>query len=325
MHRVKAHIGRALIAAAVLVAAVPATAQGWPQKQTVKLVVPASAGGSLDLLTRPLAQRLGEVLGQQVIVENRGGAGGMVGADAVAKAAPDGYTFLMGAVHHAILPGVYRKVPYDSARDLAGVALIATVPNVVVVNPQLPARTLAEFVAWAKANPGQANFGTGGAGTLHHLTGEVFKARTGVAMQAVHYKGSGPAMTDLMAGQIQIMFETMPSALVHIRSRKLWPLAVTSAARAPQLPDVPTLRELGYPVEATTWYGVFAPAATPAPIVAAMHRALEDALGRDDVRATWTSAGADAPRLSTAEFQRFWLAEIERWTETARANGVALD
>jgi tripartite-type tricarboxylate transporter receptor subunit TctC len=318
----------AACAGALFTLALPGTvgAQAWPQKQPVRLVVPASAGGSLDLLTRPLAQKLTASLAQQVIVENRGGAGGMVGAEAVAKSAPDGYTFLMGAVHHAILPGVYRKVPYDSERDLAAVSLIATVPNVAVLAPTVPAATLAEFVAWAKANPRAANFGTGGAGTLHHLTGEIFKARAGVPMQAVHYKGSGPAITDLVAGQIQIMFETMPSALNQIRAGKLRPVAVTGARRAPQLPDVPTMAEAGFgPLEVTTWYGIFAPGGTPPEVVAAMSRAVGDALRSEEVRTVWQSAGAEGGDLSPAEFQRFWAAEIRRWTETARANGITLD
>lgn len=315
-------------AAALALLALPAAvaAQAWPQKQPVRLLVPASAGGSLDLLTRPLAQKLTALLGQQVIVENRGGAGGMVGADAVAKSPVDGYTFLMGAVHHAILPGVYRKVPYDSERDLAGVSLIATVPNVAVVSPAVPAASLAELVAWAKANPKAANFGTGGAGTLHHLTGEIFKARAGVPMQAVHYKGSGPAITDLVAGQIQFMFETMPSALNQIRAGKLKPVAVTSGRRAPQLPDVPTMAEAGFgPLEVTTWYGIFAPGGTPADIVAAMNRAVGEALRSDELRTVWQAAGAEAGDLSPADFQRFWAAEIRRWTEIARANAITLD
>lgn len=309
--------------------AVIGTAQAqapWPKAQAVRLVVPASAGGSLDALTRPLAVRLGEALGQTVVVENRGGAGGVLGADLVAKAPADGYTFLMGAVHHAIAPAVYPRMPYDSTRDLVAVAHIGTVPNMVVVNNQVPARTLAEFVAWAKANPGKANYATGGAGTMHHLSTEMFKSRAGIFVVPIHYRGSGPAITDLIANTVQVMFETLPAAAVQVRAGRLRALAVTSPQRSPAFPDVPTVAESGYPgFEASTWYGVMAPAGTPREVVRAMNEALTKALLREDIVATWNSLGVQATPMPPERFAAFWSSELKRWGEIARANRVTLE
>jgi tripartite-type tricarboxylate transporter receptor subunit TctC len=307
-------------------AAAGAQPSAWPGKQPIRLLVPASPGGSLDALTRPLAARLGEVLGQTVVVENRGGAGGVLGADLVAKAPADGYTFLMGAIHHAIAPGVYPKMPYDSARDLQGVAHIGTVPNMVIVNDQVPAKTLAEFVAWAKRNPGKANYATGGAGTLHHLSTEMFKNQAGIFVVPIHYRGSGPAVIDLIANNVQLMFETLPSAAVQVRAGKLKALAVTSLQRSPAFPQVPTIAESGYPgFEATTWYGVMAPAKTPPEVVKLMNEAVNKALRRDDIVAAWRSLGVEATPMPADRFQAFWLGEIKRWGDTARANRVSLE
>jgi tripartite-type tricarboxylate transporter receptor subunit TctC len=319
-----------LKAAAVLLTLAAATTTPaqtpWPKAQPIRLVVPASPGGSLDALTRPLAVQLGQLLGQTVVVENRGGAGGVLGADLVAKAPADGYTFLMGAVHHAIAAGVYPKMPYDSAADLVGVAHIGTVPNMVVVNEQVPARTLAEFVAWAKANPGKANYATGGAGTLHHLSTEMFKARAGIFVVPIHYRGSGPAITDLIANSVQVMFETMPAAAVQVRAGKLRPLAVTSLQRSAAFPAVPTVAESGYPgFEATTWYGVMASAKTPPTTVRAMNEAVNAVLRNEAIAAAWRNLGVEATPMPPERMQAFWLGEIKRWGDIARANKVALE
>lgn len=301
-------------------------ASAWPARQAVRLLVPASAGGSLDALTRPLAARLGEVLGQAVVVENRGGAGGVLGADLVVKAPADGYTFLMGAVHHAIAPGVYPRMPYDSARDLVGVAHIGTVPNMVLVNDAVPARTLAEFVRWAQANPGRANYATGGAGTLHHLSTEMFKSRAGIFVVPIHYRGSAPAMTDLIGGSVQVMFETLPAAAVQVRAGKVRALAVTSLQRSPAFPDVPTVAESGFPgFEANTWYGVMAASRTPPEVVRAMNTAVNAALRREDIAAAWKTLGVEATPMPSDRFDTFWKAEIQRWGDIARANKLSLE
>lgn len=321
MHR------RTLIALAMAVSAAPALAQtAWPGKQPIRFIVPASAGGSLDALTRPLAVQLSTLLGQQVIVDNRSGAGGVLGADLAAKAAPDGYTFLLAATHHAIAPGVYPKLPYDSARDLVGVAHIGNVPNMVVVNEKMPAKTLGQFVDWAKANPDKVNYATGGAGTLIHVASEMFAAQAGITMVPVHYRGSAPGIVDLVSGNVQVMFETLPSAAVQVRGGKLRALAVTSSTRNAAFPDVPTVAESGFPgFDVTTWYGLLAPANTPPEAIKAMNAAVAAALRREDIRKTWKTLGVDSTPMSADAFQAFWLQEITRWTAVAKAQGVKVE
>lgn len=321
MHR------RTLIALAMAVSAAPALAQtAWPGRQPIRFIVPASAGGSLDALTRPLAVQLSTLLGQQVIVDNRSGAGGVLGADLAAKAAPDGYTFLLAATHHAIAPGVYPKLPYDSARDLVGVAHIGNVPNMVVVNEKMPAKTLGQFVDWAKANPDKVNYATGGAGTLIHVASEMFAAQAGITMVPVHYRGSAPGIVDLVSGNVQVMFETLPSAAVQVRGGKLRALAVTSSTRNAAFPDVPTVAESGFPgFDVTTWYGLLAPANTPPEAIKAMNAAVAAALRREDIRKTWKTLGVDSTPMSADAFQAFWLQEITRWTAVAKAQGVKVE
>src|SRR5437762_2296200 len=222
-----------------------ASAQGYPTRP-IRLVVPFPAGGTTDILAREVAQKLTEVLGQAVVVDNRPGAAGNIGSDLVAKSAPDGYTLLMGTVGtHAINPSLYSRMPYDHVKDFAPVILVAGVPNVMEVNPSVPAHTVAEFIAYAKANPGKINFASSGSGTSIHLAGELFKVMTGVQMTHIPYKGSAPALSDLMGGQVQVMFDNLPPSLPQIKAGKLRALAVTSAQRAPALPDVPTVAEAG--------------------------------------------------------------------------------
>jgi tripartite-type tricarboxylate transporter receptor subunit TctC len=322
-------IRRALLTMLAAAGAVPSSVRaqsGRLTKQPIRLVVPATAGGSLDALTRPLAVRVGEILGATMVVENRGGAGGVLGADLVAKAPADGYTFLMGAVHHAIAPGVYPKMPYDSEKDLIGVAHIGTVPNMVIVNDKVPARTLQEFVAWAKAHPQEANYATGGAGTMHHLSTEMFKVQANISMTPVHYRGSGPGIIDLVAGNVQVMFETLPSAAVQVRSGRVRALAVTSLKRNPLFPDVPTVAESGFPgFNAITWYGLLAAARTPPDLIKTMNEAVNSALQRDDIKAAWRTLGVEATPMSAATFETFWLAEIKRWGTIAKANNITLE
>lgn len=300
-----------------------AHATDWPGDRPVRLVVPASAGGSLDTLARPLAQAMSELSGGTFIVENRGGAAGMIGADNVVKSDPDGHSFLFGAVHHTILPVVY-KVPYDTATDLRPIGLFATVPNVVLVHKDAPYQTLQELIDYAKANPGKLNYGTGGKGGLHHLTTEAFKKATGTQMEGVHYKGSGPALNDLLGQQIQLMFETMPSALGQIRGGTLRALAVTSPERSFALPDVPTLAESGIPdLAVTTWYGFFAPAKLPDAIAQDMYDLMVKALATDKIQALWKDYGAITTGPGSDDFPAFVRSELQRWAEIAKEVGLS--
>jgi len=316
----------ALLATAALPLMQPAparaAAENWPGDRVVRLVVPASAGGSLDTLARPLAQAMSELSGGKFIVENRGGAAGMIGADQVAKAAPDGYTFLFGAVHHMILPAVY-KTPYNTETDLLPIGLFAIVPNVVIVRADAPYNTLQELIEAARQQPGALNYGTGGLGGLHHLSTEMFKQKAGIDMVPVHYKGSAPALSDLLSGQIQLMFETMPAALAQIRAGTLKALAVTSSERSPALPEVPTLQEAGIPdMAVTTWYGFFAPAGLPDAIAEKMRKLMQDALATERIRALWRDYGAVTRGEGSDDFRGFALAELRRWGEVARQVGL---
>lgn len=306
-------------AAAACVASFASHAQSWPTRP-VYLMVPASAGGSLDTLARPLAAKLSEMSGQQFIVENKGGAGGVIGADVVAKASPDGTRFLFGAVHHMIAPYVMPKMPYDTAKDLVPVTMVATVPNVVIVNASSNIRSMADLISESKKPGSHIAYGTGGMGTLHHLTTERFKQITGAMLDPVHYKGSGPALTDLMGNQIQVMFETMPSALGHISAGKFRALAVTSEARSPTLPGVPTLAEANVPgLAVTTWYGLFAPAGTSNEVRAKMAELVKRALATPELQATWKSFGAAPGGNTPAEFSEFVKSELARWGSVTKS------
>lgn len=309
-------------AAAACIASFAAHAQAWPSK-TVILMVPASAGGSLDTLARPLAAKLSELAGQQFIIENKGGAGGVIGADVVAKSAPDGTKFLFGAVHHMIAPHVMAKMPYDTAKDLLPVTMVATVPNVVIVNAGSNIKSIADLIHESKKPNSYLAYGTGGMGTLHHLTTERFKQITGAKLDSVHYKGSGPALTDLMGNQINVMFETMPSALSHISSGKFRALAVTSEARSPTLPNVPTLAEEKVPgLAVTTWYGLFAPAGTSDEIRTKMAALVARALATPELQATWKTFGAAPGGDSPAKFSEFVKSELTRWGAVTKSVGL---
>src|SRR5438552_13835540 len=258
---------RAALAALRTVCVSGASAQTYPTRP-IRLVVPFPAGGTTDILAREVGQRLSMTLGQPVVIDNRPGAAGNIGADLVAKSAPDGYTLLMGTVGtHAINASLYAKMPYDHVKDFAPIILVAGVPNVLVVNPSLPVNSVQELIAYAKANPGKLNFASSGPGTSIHLSGELFKVMAGVQMTHVPYKGSAPALQDLLGGQVQLMFDNLPPSLPHIKAGKLRALAVTSVARSPALPDVPTIAESGLPgFEASSWFGILVPAGTPSAI-----------------------------------------------------------
>ena len=316
------------IAALVLASTPPASAQtdAYPSKP-IRIVVPFPAGGTTDILARAVAQKITEAWGQSVVVDNRPGAGGNIGAELVAKSAPDGYTLLMGTVGtHAINTSLYAKMPFDHVKDFTPVVLVAGVPNVLVVHPSVPAKSVAELVAYAKANPGKLNFASSGSGTSIHLSGELFKTSAGVQMTHVPYKGSAPALTDLMGGQVQLMFDNLPSALPHIKAGKLRALAVTSTVRAPTLPDVPTIAESGFPgFEASSWFGLLAPAGTKPEVVAKLNAEVRKWLETPEAREKLASQGANAAGGTPEDFARHIAAETAKWARVVKESGAKVD
>ncbi|MFI4902669.1 MAG: tripartite tricarboxylate transporter substrate binding protein, partial [Burkholderiales bacterium] len=285
------------------------------------------AGGTTDLLARAVAQRFAEVFGQPFIVDNRPGAGGNLGAELVAHSAPDGYTLVMGTVGtHAINPSLYAKMPYDHVKDFAPVFLVAGVPNVLEVNPALPVHTVAELVAYAKAHPDALNFASSGSGTSIHLSGELFKVMAGVSMQHVPYKGSAPALQDLVGGQVQLMFDNLPSSLALIKAGKLRPIAVTSLTRAAALPDVPTIAESGYPgFEASSWFGLLAPAGTPDAIVTKLNAEGNRWLATPEAKEKLLAQGTIAAGGSPADFKQHIAAETAKWAKVVKQSGAKVD
>jgi tripartite-type tricarboxylate transporter receptor subunit TctC len=303
-----------------------ALAQAYPN-HAIRLVVPFPAGGTTDILARDVAKKLTETLGQAVVVDNRPGAGGNIGADIVAKSSPDGYTLLMGTVGtHAINPSLYAKMPYDHVKDFVPVVLVAGVPNVLVVNPSVPINSVADLIKLAKAKPGAINFASSGSGTSIHLSGELFKTMAGVDITHVPYKGSSPALTDLMGGQVQIMFDNLPSSLALIKSGKLRAIAVTSLKRAPALPDVPTIAESGLPgFEASSWFGILAPAGTPAPIVAKLNAEVNKYLQSPEGKEQLLAQGAEIAGGSPEKFVAHIRAETDKWAKVVKASGAKVD
>ncbi|HYF59540.1 MAG TPA: tripartite tricarboxylate transporter substrate binding protein [Burkholderiaceae bacterium] len=317
------------IVAALAVVPVAASAQGaagWPNKP-VRLVVPFPPGGGTDAFARPLSKVLGAQLGQPIVIDNRGGAGGTLGAEIAAKSPPDGYTWLVGAVHHTIAVSMYPKLGYDLQKDLVPVTVLSYVPNVVVVNPQrVPAKTYDEFFKYVRSNPGRLNYASAGNGTSHHLTVELYKTMTKTFMTHIPYRGAGPALADLLAGQVDFMFDGMGSALPHIKAGKLVPLAVTSEKRSPALPEIPTLAEAGVKgYDARTWYAVWAPAGTPREIVVKMREEIAKALAGKELRDAWTAVGAEPGGGTPEEMQKFVDAEIAKWARAVKDSGAKLD
>ncbi len=306
--------------------ALGAFAQDYPNRP-IKLVVPFPPAGTTDILARAAAQKLTESLGQSVVVDNRPGAGGNIGSDLVAKSPPDGYTLLMGTVGtHAINPSLYSKMPYDHIKDFVPIVLVAGVPNVLVVNPALPVYSVADLIKLAKEKPGSINFASSGSGTSIHLTGELFKTMAGVDMTHVPYKGSAPAITDLMGGQVQIMFDNLPSSLQQIKAGKLRAIAVTSLTRAPALPNVPTISESGLPgFEASAWFGVLAPAGTPPAVVAKINGEVNKWLQSADAREKLLAQGAEAAGGSPEKFAAFIRSETDKWAKVVKASGAKVD
>jgi tripartite-type tricarboxylate transporter receptor subunit TctC len=303
----------------------------WPTKP-VRIVVPFAPGGTTDLLARALAPELSRAFGQQFIIDNKPGAGGNIGAAEVARAPNDGYTFLMGTVGtHGINVSLYSKMPYDPVKDFAPVTLVAGVPNVLVMNPAKAAEyrieSVPDLIRFAKANPGKLNMASSGNGTSIHLSGELFKTLTGTYMVHFPYRGSGPAITDLLGGQMDLMFDNLPSSMPHIKAGKLKALAVTSAARSEALPEIPTIAEAG-PVkgyEASSWFGLLAPAGTPADIVNRVQQETAKALANPDIKERLQAQGAIPSGNTPAEFARLIDSEIRKWAAVVKASGAKVD
>jgi tripartite-type tricarboxylate transporter receptor subunit TctC len=313
------------VAVAALVCASTATAQQWPAKP-IKWINPFPAGGGTDVFARPMAARLSQTLGQQVVIENQGGAGGTVGATNASKAPGDGYTMFVGAVHHTIAESLYNRLPYSLERDFIPVTVLASVPNVVVVHPKHTFKSLAELMDFAKANPGKLNYGSAGNGTSHHLAAELFKVITGAKLTHVPYRGAGPLMQDLLAGQVDLAFDGMGTSASQIRAGKLRPLAVTTRARSPVIPDVPTMAEAGVQnYEVTTWYGVWAVRGTPKDVVDRTQQDIAKVLQEPQIKELWAAQGATPGGQSPAEFERFIKAEIAKWAKVVQEARLKID
>lgn len=300
--------------------------QAWPVKP-IKLIAPFPPGGGADTVGRPLAKVLSERLGQPVIIENRSGAAGTVGGEVAAKSAPDGYTFLIGSLHHVIAHVLYPKLAYDITKDLVPVTTVALMPNVVVVHPQkVPVGTFEEFFRRLKANPGKLNYASGGSGTTQHVTVELFKLQTQTFAVHVPYRGAGPAVQDLIAGQVDFMFNVLAPTIPHIRAGKLNALAVTSSKRSLALPEVPTLAELGIQgVDVSTWFGIFAPAGTPREIVERMQREIVGALSGTELQQTWQLLGMEPGGISSNDMGKLVAADIRRWGKVVKEAGIKVE
>ena len=298
----------------------------WPSKP-VTMIVPFPAGGGTDAFARPLSAQFARLTGKQLVIDNRGGAGGTLGAGIAAKAAPDGYTLFMGAVHHTIAPFMYPKLDYDLERDLTPLILVANVPQVLVVNPRkVETPDFKTFLDTVRKNPARFNYGSAGGGTSHHLAGELFKLQTKTFITHIPYRGAGPALQDLISGNVDMMFDGLGSSATHIKSGRVKALMVSGNKRSPAFPDVPCSAELGLPdYTVSTWYGVWAPKGSPAE---AQARAVEDirkACQTDEAKAVWAGQGAEFPNLTGAQFDAFIKAELKKWSQVVKASGAKLD
>jgi tripartite-type tricarboxylate transporter receptor subunit TctC len=336
LDRIASASRRRLLCSAALCSLLPAgaLAQGaWPAKP-VRIVVPFNAGGTTDILARAVAQELGKSMGQSFVVENKAGAGGNIGADLVSKAAPDGYTLLMGTVGtQSINKWLYARMPFDPQKDFQPITLVAGVPNVMVVNTEKAKaqgiHTVADFIRYAKANPGKLNMASSGNGTSIHLAGELFKSMTGVFMTHFPFTGSNPALMSLMAGDMDVMFDNLPSAMPHIKSGRLKALAVTSSARSSALPDVPTVEEAGGPslkgFEASSWFGLLAPAGTPMDIVNRVQQETAKALATPAMKERLQAQGAIPSGNTPAQFAQQIDRELKKWQPVVKASGAKVD
>lgn len=314
-------------ALALATGALPSWAQssGWPTKP-VTLVVPFPAGGGTDAFARPLSAQFTKLTGRQLVIDNRGGAGGTVGASIAARAQPDGYTLFMGAVHHTIAPSMYPKLDYDIERDFAPLMLVANVPQVLVVNPKNVTGDFKALLEMARQNPGRMNYASAGSGTSHHLAGELFKQQTATFLTHIPYRGAGPALQDLIAGNVDMMFDGLGSSANHIKGGRIKALMMAGKTRSPAFPDVPCAAELGLPdYTVTTWYGIWAPKSTPADIQARAVELIRTAGQTEESRAIWASQGAEFGNLSPQQFGEFVSAEVKRWAKVVKLSGAKLD
>jgi tripartite-type tricarboxylate transporter receptor subunit TctC len=299
-------------------------AQAWPQKP-IMFVVPFAPGGGTDAFARPLAAQLDSQLGQRVLIENKAGAGGTLGASYASKQAADGYTFLIGAAHHTIAPSIYSKLDYDIEKDFIPIVLLARPPHVVTVNPgKVEAKTLAEFIAYTRSN--EVNYGSAGAGTTHHLAGEYFNIMAKTKLNHVPYRGAGPAMQDLLAGHVPVVFDGLGTSAPQIAGGTLRGLAIAAPKRSPAIPDVPTSAEAGLPgYEISTWYGIFARKGTPPEAIERMAKEVKAAMQLPAIKTAWEKNGSDVPDVSGAEFSKLVASEVERWRKVVADGGVKLE
>jgi tripartite-type tricarboxylate transporter receptor subunit TctC len=313
----------ALTGAVLLAVTAPVSAQSYPTKP-IRFIVPFAPGGSTDTLARTLGQKLTDALGQQVVIDNRAGGNGNIGMGIVAHAAADGHTLLLGYIANlGIGPSLFANLPFDPVRDYAPITQLAVSPNIFVAHPSVPAKTFKEFIAYAKANPRKINFASAAVASLGHLAGELLNTAAGIEMQHVPYKGSGQAVIDLLAGQVQVMFSGMSSVMPHIKGGKLRPLAVTGAQRSPAAPEVPTIAESGFPgFEAAAWYGVLAPAGTPKAVIVRLHDEIVRALKMPDVKERLENVGFELVGGTPDEFGAYIQSEIKKWAKVVKASGV---
>ena len=316
-------LGVAAIATAALPGIVSAQ-EAWPSR-AVRIINPFPAGGGTDAFARPLAAVMPKDLGQQVLIENIGGAGGTLGAGTAARAQGNGYTWFMGAVHHTIAETLYTKLQYSLERDFMPVTVAAYVPSAVVIHPSIPAKTVKELIALEKKNPGKINFGSAGYGTTHHMNGELFNLITGTKLTHVPFKGAGPLTPALMSGEVDMAFDGMGTAAPNIKVGRLRALAVTTAKRSTLLPEVPTLQESGVNMDVTTWYALWAVKGTPKPIVDRMYAATIKVMALPEVKKVWDSLGASPGGQSPAEFEKFVKQEIATWGKVVKASGAKVD
>ncbi len=302
-----------------------ALAQSWPTK-AVNLIVPFPAGGGTDAFARPLGAQFTRLTGKSLVIDNRGGAGGTLGAGIAAKAPNDGYTLFMGGVHHSIAPSMYPRLDYDLEKDFVPLILVASVPQVLVVNPKRVTGNFQDFLRQVKAQPGKINYASAGGGTSHHLAGELFKQRTKTFITHIPYRGAGPALNDLIAGNVDVMFDGLGSSAGHIKGGRIKALMVAGAKRNPAFPDVPCAAELGLPdYNVTTWYGIWAPRGTPADAQKAAIDDIRRAIQTDEAKAVWAAQGAEFPDLAGPAFDAFVKAEIQKWAQVVKASGAKLD
>ncbi len=317
---------RTAVASAAVYSTLGQAQPGWPTKP-VNMIVPFPAGGGTDAFARPMSAQFARLTGKQLIIDNRGGAGGTLGAGIAAKAVPDGYTLFMGAVHHTIAPSMYPKLEYDLEKDLVPLILVASVPQVLVVNPKkVPVANFKEFLEFTKKNPGKLNYGSAGGGTSHHLAGELFKQQTSTFITHIPYRGAGPALQGLIAGDVELMFDGLGSSAAHITGGRIKALMVSGPKRNPAFPDVPCAGELGLPgYNVTTWYGVWAPRGTPADAQARAVDEIRKACSTDEAKAVWARQGAEFSNLAGPQFAAFISAEIKQWAAVVKASGAKLD